>query len=399
MASWVDITWRKYIEDELREEKERAQGYLNIAGVMLVTLDTSGEITLINKRGCEILGYREKELIGRDWFETLVPQRIRDEIKGVFHKLMAGNIEPAKNHENPLLTRNGEERLIAFNNAAIKDPNGKIVGVLFSGEDVTELRRTQEQLQHSRLLASLGEMTAGIAHEVNNPLGSILLYSELLTTNDAPTQLKKDLKVIHDEAKRATKIMSDLLTYGRRTKSPMRRLNLHSPLRKVLEMRRYEQKVKNIQLSIRLEDKSLYINGDSSQLMQVFMNLILNAEEALREAKGGILSISTHKNSDWATVSIADNGGGIPQKNLKQIFFPFFTTKGVGEGTGLGLSTCYGIITDHNGLIHAENNEMGGATFTIELPLAQTQKQRSSPGQQESKTEQTTVMQKSGRQQ
>lgn len=386
IASWVDITERKYMEDALRREKERAEGYLDVAGVMVATINTNEEITLMNKKGYEILGYEVGELLGGNWFDTLVPERIRGEIRGVFRKLLAGAIEPVKQYENSLLTRDGEERLIAFTNAAIRDPNGQIIGVLTSGEDITELRKTQEQLQQSRLLASLGEMTAGIAHEVNNPLGSILLYSELLISSEVPSQTRKDLKVIHEEAKRAAKIMTDLLIYGRRTKSQMRHLNLHNPLKKVLEMRRYEQRVQNIAVLTNLQDEPLYINGDSSQVMQVFMNLVLNAEESLRESKGGNIVITTQTAGEWARILIADDGIGIPQEDLNQVFYPFFTTKRVGEGTGLGLSTCYGIITGHNGLIRAENNEMGGATFTVELPLAQTRKRRSPPNKQKSKS-------------
>jgi PAS domain S-box-containing protein len=379
ISSWVDITERKQMEGALRREKERAEGYLDIAGVMLATMNSDEKITLMNKKGYEILGYEVSELIGKNWFDTLVPQRIRGEMRGVFRRLMAGEIEPVRQYESTLLTKDGEERLIAFSNAAIRNPNGQITGILTSGEDITELRKTQEQLQHSRLLASLGEMTAGIAHEVNNPLGSILLYSELLMASEIPSQSKKDLKIIHEEARRAAKIMTDLLTYGRRAKTHLHRLNLHKPLKKVLEMRQYEQRVQNINVSTDLHNGPLYINGDSSQIMQVFMNLVLNAEEALRQSKGGNIAITTQAIGEWAIVSIVDNGIGIPNSDLNQVFYPFFTTKQVGEGTGLGLSTCYGIVTDHNGLIRAENNEMGGATFTVELPLANSARHRKSP--------------------
>jgi len=120
--------------------------------------------------------------------------------------------------------------------------------------------------------------------------------------------------------------------------------------------------------------------------MQVFMNLVLNAEESLRESKGGNIVITTQTAGEWARILIADDGIGIPQEDLNQVFYPFFTTKRVGEGTGLVLSTCYGIITGHNGLIRAENNEMGEATITVELPLAQTRKRRGPPNKQKSKS-------------
>jgi len=245
--------------------------------------------------------------------------------------------------------------------------------------ELAERKRVEEQLQHSQVLASLGEMTAGIAHEVNNPLASIILYSELLMADGVPRQARKDLKVIHDEAKRAARIMTALLTYSRRVKPQMRRLDLHSVLKKALAMRWYEQRVQNISISTNLLGGPLYVKGNSSQLTQVFINLMLNAEEALGERNGGNIIITTQIDGERAKVSIADDGTGIPEENLGWVFHPFFTTKSIGEGTGLGLSTCYGIVTSHDGLIRAENNEMGGATFTVELPLAETRRKGSLP--------------------
>ena len=239
-----------------------------------------------------------------------------------------------------------------------------------------ERKQAEEQLQHSQLLSSLGKMTAGIAHEVNNPLGSILLYTELLMSGDLPQQIKKDLRVIHDESKRAVKIITALLTYSRKMKPEMRRFNLNELLKKVLAIRQYEEKVQNITVSTNLQRGPVYLEGDSSQLMQVFINILLNAEEAITEHEGGQIIITTQVKETRVKVSIADNGTGIPQDILKKVFLPFFTTKRIGEGTGLGLSTCYGIITTHKGMIYAENNEMGGATFSVELPLSKKQKQQ-----------------------
>ena len=252
----------------------------------------------------------------------------------------------------------------------LRDSENSAIGILGVTRDITERMRMEDQLRQSVLLASLGKMTAGITHEVNNPLGSILLYSELLMKSEIPVEFKKDLKVIHDEAKRAARIMSDLLTYSLGGSNNVHRIDLHQVLTKVLDMRLYTQTVRNIDVTISLIDGPLYIFGDKSQLSQLFMNIILNAEEALDETNGGNIHIETSSDDKWARVSISDDGTGIPEENLNQVFYPFFTTKGVGEGTGLGLSTCYGIVTSHGGLIHAENNHMGGATVVIELPKA-----------------------------
>lgn len=213
-------------------------------------------------------------------------------------------------------------------------------------------------------------MTAGIAHEVNNPLGIILLHSELLNAGNLPAPAKRDIKVIRDEAKRAARIVSDLLAYSRGNSPKVKRTNLNRILGKVVEMRSYQERVQNINLTTDLESGSLYIKGNSSQLTQVFVNLLLNAEEAFQKSRGGRIIITTRIDGGWAKVYIADNGTGIPRDKLNQVFHPFYTTKEVGKGIGLGLSNCFGIISSHGGLIRVENNEMGGATFTVELPLA-----------------------------
>jgi len=140
---------RRRVGEVIRKEKKLAEVYLNIAGVMLATVNADENITLINKKGYEILGYKEGELIGRNWFDALVPQRVRDEVRGVFHELMARNIEPVEYYENPLLTKDGEERLIAFHNTIIKGPNGQIGGVLFSAEDITERKQAEERIKHA----------------------------------------------------------------------------------------------------------------------------------------------------------------------------------------------------------------------------------------------------------
>ncbi len=229
----------------------------------------------------------------------------------------------------------------------------------------------EEQVRHSQVLASLGEMTAGISHEVNNPLASIILLSEVLLADEMPKQTRRDIKVMQGEAKRAANIMRDLLTYSRRVQPRMRRVDLHGLIKKVMDIRQYQEKVRNITITNNLLKGPLYVNGDSSQLTQVLVNLVMNAEEALKESKEGSIVVTSQVDGERVKLSIADNGTGIPEENLNQIFNPFFTTKEVGKGTGLGLSTCYGIVTAHGGLIHTENNNMGGATFTVELPLAE----------------------------
>jgi PAS domain S-box-containing protein len=157
VVNFRDITGRKRAEEQLQLEKERAQRYLDIAGVILIANDAKGRVSMINKKGCEVLGYEQEEIIGKNWFDTLIPETVRKEVKAVFKKLMAGEVEPVAYFENPVLTKNGEERIIAWNNVILKDGAGNIVGTLSSGEDVTQRKEAEEALRASetryRLLA------------------------------------------------------------------------------------------------------------------------------------------------------------------------------------------------------------------------------------------------------
>jgi PAS domain S-box-containing protein len=149
LKEWESIRERKRAEEALRKERELAQQYLDTAGVIMVALNTEGIITLINKKGCEILGYEEKELIGRNWFDVCLPQKIREEVKGVFNSLISGNIAPVEYYENVVLTKDGNERDIAFHNTVLYDQSSEISGILFSGEDITDRKQAESSLKES----------------------------------------------------------------------------------------------------------------------------------------------------------------------------------------------------------------------------------------------------------
>jgi signal transduction histidine kinase len=240
---------------------------------------------------------------------------------------------------------------------------------------IADLRKAKEQLRHSQLLATLGEMLTGVANEVNNPLGSILLYSELLMAGEVSPQTKEDLKVIHDEARRAARAMTDLLNYYREDELELSWLEINSLLNDLFHTHCHTDRLPDINITLNLQDSPLPVKGNLLQLNQLFTHLMINAEEALTKSGGGNITVTTRREGAWLQVLIADNGPGIPPERMERIFYPFFTTKQAVSGTGLGLSTCYKIVTSHKGLIHAENNKTGGVTFTVELPLADSQEE------------------------
>jgi signal transduction histidine kinase len=236
--------------------------------------------------------------------------------------------------------------------------------------DVTKQKRMEEQLIVTDRLASIGELSSGVAHELNNPLTSVIGFSQLLMEGEVPDNMKENLATIYSEAQRAAIIVKNLLTFARKH-APVKQLTqVNTAIEGVLRLRAYEQKVNNIEVEKHFATDLPEMMMDSFQMQQVFLNIIVNAEFAMLETHNrGKLVISTEKSEDVVKISFTDDGPGISKENLKRIFDPFFTTKEVGKGTGLGLSICHGIVTEHGGQIYAQSEDGHGATFIVELPL------------------------------
>jgi PAS domain S-box-containing protein len=231
-------------------------------------------------------------------------------------------------------------------------------------------KQLRQELDVAGRLASIGEMASGIAHEINNPLTGVIGFAQLLMSRDIPDDVREDLKVINDEAQRVAKIVAGLLTFAHQHKPGRENVDINEIILEVLKLRSYEMQVNNIKVVPQFAPGLPQTTADGNQLQQVFLNIILNAEQAMVKAHGGgNLSIKTERVEDSIWVSLADDGPGISKENLDKIFNPFFTTRGVGQGTGLGLSICHGIITQHKGKIYAQSELGKGATFIVELPI------------------------------
>ncbi len=255
--------------------------------------------------------------------------------------------------------------------------NGKSNGWFGIIEDRTKqkrdysetLRMHQKQLLEHHL-TSIGEMAAGIAHEVNNPLASIVLYSQLLLEQKLPDQIKRDVKVINECAIQATNVIRGLLVFARQQLHQKTAININDLILVTLELRRYSLDNLHIEVITELATDLPPIMADPSQIQQVFLNLLINAEKAISsKSNEGQIIIKSELVNNYIRIAFSDNGPGISEENLNKIFNPFFTTREVGEGTGLGLSICHGIISEHGGHIYAKSQLGYGATFYVELPV------------------------------
>ncbi|MBF0557940.1 MAG: HAMP domain-containing protein [Nitrospirae bacterium] len=240
----------------------------------------------------------------------------------------------------------------------------------------SEIYKAQEHLINTEKLASLGRMAAGVAHEINSPLTGIVTFSHLMLkrTPSENTQDIEDLNVIIDQAERCSKIIKGLLGFSRKTSSEKSSINLNTLLENTLAMVRHQSRFYNIQFDLRLDSAIPEVIADPNQIQQVFLNLLINAADAM-EKKGQITLASRrieNNGSSFVEIEVADSGPGIPEEIRGKVFEPFFTTKPVGKGTGLGLAVSYGIIKKHEGTIFVKDSPGSGASFCIHLPAQNT---------------------------
>jgi two-component system, cell cycle sensor histidine kinase and response regulator CckA len=509
-----DITERKVAEKALQKERDRAQEYLDIARVMIVALNDRGEVTLINKKGCELLGYQDNELIYKNWFKHCLPAQMREDVLHVFSLLMSGEVQPVEYYENIVVTKQGEERLVAWNNNILTNEEGCITGILSSGEDITERKQAEEslaraqkerlrmfnlipdmlaiadsksgyltqvnpvwshvlgyseeellsrplfefihpddhaettaemqkqisgistyrfenryrcadgsyrllewhatpadeqgflyatardvtkykqdeearrdlehQLQQAQKMESIGRLAGCIAHDYNNALGVMMGNAELLKDKyqDTSSFEGRAINQIIQGAKRGADLTAQLLGFARSGKYHPVALDINDTIREVVTV---SEKIfeKNIAVDYDLEESLRSVNADKNQMHQVLTNLLINAKDAM--PSGGTLLFKTdraflHKASvtsmpelstgEYVRIAVSDTGTGMSKDVVEKIFEPFYTTKGIGKGTGLGLAMVYGIVNNHGGNILCESEPGVGTTFILLLPVS-----------------------------
>jgi signal transduction histidine kinase len=233
--------------------------------------------------------------------------------------------------------------------------------------DITERMQMVDRIYAQDRLASIGKLTAGVAHEINNPLAIMKGLAELLIDTDIPESAKADIRIIDSEVDRVSTVVQNLLVFARKQESDKVPTNINRLLSQTLNLEFYEQNTQNIRIVPHFARDLPKVFVNEAQITQVFVNLFMNEKDILRDEKGGTISITTEEVPGYVCIKIKDDGPGISHERLSHIFEPFYM-KEVGQGAGLGLSICHGIITEHGGEISAESTEGKGTTFTIKLP-------------------------------
>jgi PAS domain S-box-containing protein len=373
----LDITERKRIEEELRETNEFFRNLIERSVDGIIATDMKGNIFIFNKGAEELTGYSVSKVVGKLHITDLYPKGMAKQVMEKLRSSEYGGVGKLTPIPLTILNRAGDQVPIQLSAALIYDRSGQEVATVGIFTDLRprlkmekRLEETHLQLVSSEKMASLGKLAAGIAHEINNPLGGILIYSSLLMEDLPPDDPKRpDLERIVQETGRCKEIVKSLLEFARQTEPKREPVDINRAITDGLFFLENQALFHNIRITKRLDPSLPLIIGNAGPLKQVFTNIIINAAEAIHGT--GELTITTFSspNRNSVFVEFTDTGEGIPEENLSRIFEPFFTTKDVGKGTGLGLATSYGIVESHGGKIDVKSKVGEGATFTIELPV------------------------------
>jgi two-component system, NtrC family, sensor kinase len=344
----------------------------------IIAADMKGKVIIFNRAATKITGYSKKQAMETLNIRNIYPPGDSKEIMRMLRSEKYGGRGILKPYKQTCLRKDGTTAPINLTASTVYEGEKEMATIGFF-HDLTEtirmekeLKKTQTQLLQAEKMSSLGQLSAGVAHQLNNPLGGITLFSQLmLEEHDLSESAITDIKRIKKEAERCRLIVKELLEFARQTKKEIKPYDINELIQRTLFLLQNQSLFQNIEIITDFTENSTEAYADVQQLNHVFMNIILNAADAMEGT--GILTITTsfiQKNSN-ILIEISDTGPGFKDDVLNSIFDPFFTTKEEGKGTGLGLSMAYGIIENHNGKLSADNNNDGGATFFIELPTKQ----------------------------
>src|ERR1700676_5614169 len=369
-GSVMDVTARRQMERQLHKEQEFARRLVDNFPDLILVVDAALHYTFISPRCQEVLGYElaetaNMELGGRTHAEDLPI------LLALFADILAGR-QTFASLEIRVRHKLGDWRRIRFNFSPLADETGRIEGVVLSGRDVTELKRLEEQLIQAEKLAAMGQMLAGVAHELNNPLTPILGVTDLLREGQGlEASVQPQPELTDRPPRRAARIVQNLLEFSRPASPQKKPVDLNSIIDRTLQLHEHSLRRNNVEVDFRPQPDFPGVIADANQLIQVFLNLVTNAEQAIREVReSGRIQIRFARVGSRISVTFQDDGVGIRPESVQRLFDPFYTTKRPGGGTGLGLSICLSIVREHGGTIEAEALPAGGSAFTVYLPAA-----------------------------
>lgn len=351
----------------LFEERDRLALALESIGEAVSFTDSMENLQYVNNAFSELYGYSQEEVVGKQLISILAPDNPGS--RAVAEEIMEG-LQGGWSGEVNGITKDGRLLDLLLTVTPVMGKNGEVIGRIGVSRDITSRKQVEERIKENSQMAALGQLAAVVAHEINNPLTVVLGLSELLIAQDLPERMGDDIRSIHGEARRAATIVQNLLSFARKPEPIKQLTRITQTLEKVMQFKAYDLRMNNIQVTTEWPDDLPAIMVDEPQIIQVILNILANAEQAMVASRGrGELSVTATRVNQIIRITFTDDGPGIPSNLIGQIFDPFFTTKPPGQGTGLGLSICHGIIQEHDGELWAESQLGQGASFHIDLPI------------------------------
>ena len=378
-----EMRWTRDLENrveertlELKKSEEKYRSLVESAEDFIYTVNQEGEFQSINSFTAGFLGGRPEDFIGKN-----IRLVFQDEAFEKNMKILQSVFRHGRSIREEFTLQGGDHDLwISVNFMPIRELSGSVGSVLCIARDVTNEKNLERQLINAEKLASMGTLAAGVAHEINNPLGVILGFTDLLVRKTPKdTQAYEDLKTIERQGNHCKQIVENLLRFARFGRGTAEKADINEEIREIVAIVAHTLEMDNIELIAELADNIPMVQGDPRELQQVFLNLINNASSAMKG--GGRLTIRSwwNRKNQKAEVQIQDTGHGISREHMDHIFEPFFTTKPEGEGTGLGLAVTYGIVSKYGGTIDCESisedspqgkDRRYGTVFTVKMPIA-----------------------------
>jgi PAS domain S-box-containing protein len=373
----VDVTEQREVEKALRRQEEFQRYLLESFPDLILVIDLNHRYSFVSSRVRDLLGCKPEDFLGKKVEE--LPDH-SPEFVSVYREISSGK-KKFGTSEYSARHRDGNWRTMRAAASPLFDAEGQVSGVIVSVRDITVEKKFEQQIIQSERLAAMGQMIGGFAHELNNPLTSILGVAELLQDEEGTVPFRKQLGMLQQQARRAADIVQNLMYFSRPPAAGRSQINLSELMQRTLALHSYSLRKNNISVDFLPESALPAVNGDPHQLMQVFLNLMLNAEQAIREVRDrGTLRVRLTADGHTVIATFQDDGPGIAPEILPNIFDPFYTTRRPGRGTGLGLSVCRAILREHGGNVEASSAPGGGALFTVSLPIAKAMVQTGTAG-------------------
>jgi PAS domain S-box-containing protein len=332
----------------------------------VLILGVDAKVQYANAAAISEYGYDVNEIAGLSVDEFVVPSTPTSRRQTI----------PAIQADKPLWTgehvhrrKDGSEFPAAVTLSHIRDANDSVVGLVIGVRNLTEEQKVADHLGRTEKLAAIGELVAGVAHELNNPLTGISTFAQLLLEDKLQGEQFESVSLIKREADRAIGVIRDLLLFARKTEARDVVVDINTIVKHTVRLRALASRSSGIEVHMHLDESNPQVRGDEQKLQQVLLNLLVNAEAAMEDSQLRHLTVMTQRKQGMVQIVVSDTGRGMQPSVAQRVFEPFFTTKAPGKGTGLGLSVSYGIIQAHEGTISVESAPEIGTTFTIVLPL------------------------------